>query len=149
MFKLMLINFKWVKVAHSCPTLCDPMDSPWNFPGQNIGVGSRSLLRGIFPTQGSNPGLSHCRLILCQLSHKGSSRMLKWVVYPFSRGSSQPRSRTWLSCVASRFFSRWTTREANKFQDLDQMSSFLRTWIIKSGPTKVNGHIILMIMEEI
>ena len=57
-----------VKVAQSCPTLFDPMDS-WNSPGQNTGVGSRSLLQGIFPTQGWNPGLLHCRWILYQLSH--------------------------------------------------------------------------------
>ena len=42
--------------------------SPWNSPGQNIGVGSLSLLQVIFPTQGSNPGLPHCRWILYQLS---------------------------------------------------------------------------------
>ena len=45
--------------------------SPWNSPGQNTGVGSRSLLQGIFPTQGSNPGLPHCQRILYQLSQKG------------------------------------------------------------------------------
>ena len=45
---------------------------PWNSPGQNIGVGSLSLLQGIFPIQGSNAGLPHCRLILYQLSHRGS-----------------------------------------------------------------------------
>ena len=45
---------------------------PWNSPGQNTGVGSLSLLQGIFPTQGSNPGLPHRRWILYQLSHKGS-----------------------------------------------------------------------------
>ena len=59
---------KWsdVKVAQLCPTLCSSMDytySLWNSPGQNTGVGSHSLPQGIFPTQGSNPGL---------LSHKGS-----------------------------------------------------------------------------
>ena len=57
--------------------------SPWNSPGQNTGVGSCSLLQGIFPThfpsQGSNPLLLHCRWILYQLSHKGSPRILKWV----------------------------------------------------------------------
>ena len=42
--------------------------SPWNSPGQNTGVGSFSLLQGIFPTQGLNPGLPHCRQILHQLS---------------------------------------------------------------------------------
>ena len=43
---------------------------PWNSPGQNTRVGSLSLLQGIFPTQGSNPGLLHCRWILYQLSHR-------------------------------------------------------------------------------
>ena len=46
--------------------------SSWNSPGQNTGVGSFSLLQGIFPTQGSNPGHPHCRQILYQLSDKGS-----------------------------------------------------------------------------
>ena len=48
------------------------LHSPWNSPGQNTGVGSLSLLQGIFPIQGSNPGLLYCRQILYQLSHKGS-----------------------------------------------------------------------------
>ena len=46
--------------------------SPWNSPGQNTGVGSCSLLQGIFPTQGSNTGLQHCGRILYHLSHQGS-----------------------------------------------------------------------------
>ena len=46
--------------------------SPWNSPGQNTRLGNLSLLQGIFPTQGLNPGLLHCRQILYQLSHKGS-----------------------------------------------------------------------------
>ena len=54
--------------------LYTPLDSS----GQNTGVGSLSLLQGIFPTQGSNPGLPHCRQILYQLSHKESPRILKW-----------------------------------------------------------------------
>ena len=50
-----------VKVAQSCPTLRPQgLYSSWNFPGQNTGVDSLSLLQGIFPTQGSNPGLPHC-----------------------------------------------------------------------------------------
>ena len=82
--------------------------SPWNSPGQNTGVGSLSLLQGIFPTQGLNPGLLHCRRILFQLSHKGSPRILEWVAYPFSRGSSQPRNQTGISCIAGGFFTNWT-----------------------------------------
>ena len=48
-------------------TLC-----PWNSPGKNTGVGSHALLQRIFPTQGSNPDLLHCRQILYCLSHQGS-----------------------------------------------------------------------------
>jgi len=54
-------------------------------------VGSLFLLQGIFPTQGLNPDLPHCRQILYQLSHKGSTRILEWVIYPFSSGPSQSR----------------------------------------------------------
>ena len=69
----------WSEVAQSCLTLCDPMDcslpgseeplSPWNFPGKSTGVGYHFLLQGIFPTQGLNPGLQHCRQTLYRLSH--------------------------------------------------------------------------------
>ena len=51
--------------------------SPWNSPGQNTGVGSHSLLQGIFPTQGLNPGLLHCTQILYRLSHQGSPQFPK------------------------------------------------------------------------
>ena len=44
-----------VKVSQSCPTLCNPMDTPWNSPGQNEGVGSCSFLQGIFPNPGIEP----------------------------------------------------------------------------------------------
>ena len=78
--------------------------SLWNSPGQNPGVGSLSLLQGIFPTQGSNPGLPHCRQILYQLSHKGSPRILEWVAYPFFSGSSRPRNQTRVSSIVGGFF---------------------------------------------
>ena len=80
----------------------------------NTGVVSLSLLQGIFPTQGLNSGLPHCRQILSQLSHKGRPRILKWVAYPFSRGSSWPRNQTGVSCLAGRFFTNWAIREAHK-----------------------------------
>ena len=84
----------------------------WNSPGQNTGVGSLFLLQGIFPTQGWNPCLPHCGQILYQLSHKGSPRILEWVAYPFSSGSSWPRNRTRVSCIAGGFFTNWAIREA-------------------------------------
>ena len=45
---------------------------PWNSPRKNIGVGSHSLLQGIFLTLGSNPGLLHCRQVLYHMSHQGN-----------------------------------------------------------------------------
>ena len=76
--KVCLVKVVKVKVTQSCPTRSDPMDcSPWNSPGQNSGVGSLSLLQGIFPTlQRLNSGLPHCRQILYHLSHQRSPRTL-------------------------------------------------------------------------
>ena len=71
-----------------------------------------SLLQGLFPTQGLNPGLLHCRWTLYQLSHKGSPRMLEWVAYPFFSGSPWPRNWTGVSCIAGGFFTSWAIREA-------------------------------------
>ena len=62
-------------------------------------VGSLPLFQGIFPTQGPNPGFSHCKWILSHLSTQGNPGILEWVIYPFSGGSSLPRSRTGVSLV--------------------------------------------------
>ena len=89
-----LISTVKVKVAQLSLTLSDPLDC--SLSGSSVHrilhtrVGIRSLFQGIFPTQGSNPGLPHCRWILYHLSHQGSSRILEWVAYPFSRRSSDP-----------------------------------------------------------
>ena len=86
--------------------------SPWNFPGQNTGVGSLSCLQGIFPIRGSNPGLPYCRRILNQLNHKGSPRNLEWVVSPFSSRSSPPRNWTRVSFIAGGLSTNWATWES-------------------------------------
>ena len=89
------------------------MDYTGHAPGQDTGVGRLFLLQGIFPTQGSNPpGLLDCRQILYQLSHKRRPRILEWVAYPFSSGSSWLRNRTRVSCIAGGFFTNWAIREA-------------------------------------
>ena len=107
-------------VAQLCSTLwdlivCSPPGSSVHGDslGKNTEVGCQALLQGIFPTQGSNPGLSHCRQILYYLSYQGSPRILEWVAYPFSRGASPPRNRTGVSCIAGGFFTSWATREAH------------------------------------
>ena len=71
------------------------LPSPWNSPGQNTEVGSCSLLQGIFPTQGLNPGLPNCRQIL---------HCLEWVDISFSRRAFWSRDWTHVSCIAGRVF---------------------------------------------
>ena len=112
---LMAFEVKWSESRSVVSNSLWPhgLNSSWNSPGQNTGVGSLSLLQEMFPTQGSNPGLPHCRKILYQLSHKGNPRILEWVAYPFSRGSSQPKNWTGVSCTAGRFFINWAIREAH------------------------------------
>ena len=111
---------KWTKSRSVVSDSLQPhgLYSPWNSLGQNTGVGRLSLLKGISPTQGLNPGLPHCKQILYQLSHKGSPRILEWVAYHFSSRSSQPR----ISCLAGRFFTDWAISEAQ----LQQISSKLQ-----------------------
>ena len=89
---------------------------PWNSPGQNTGVSSCSLLQGIFPTEGSNPGLPRCRQSFYYLSYKGSPRIPEWVAYPFSSGSSRPRNTTGVFRIAGRFFTRRATRRAAPYK---------------------------------
>ena len=84
--------------AQSCPAFCDPIDCtrllcPWNSLGKNAGVGCHSLLQGIFPTQGPNLGLLHCKQILYHLNHHGSSHVMIW--QSFKIYETQVRSLGW------------------------------------------------------
>ena len=97
-------------LSHVLPLLL----CPWGLSRQENWVPCHALLQGIFPTQGLNPGLLHCRWILYYLSHQGSPWILEWLAYPFSKGSSGCRNWTGVSCLAGRFFTSWVTREAGK-----------------------------------
>ena len=127
-------------VAQSCPTLCDPMDcSPpgssvhGDSPGKNTGEGCHILLQGIFPTQGSNPGLPHCRQILYCLSHQESPRILEWVAYPFSRETFWPRNWTGVSC--------WATKEAHKHIWASQLVLVVKNLLVDAGDIREVGSI--------
>ena len=95
-------------------TLCDPMDYTAHeiLQARILAWVAFPFFRGIFPTQGLNPGFLHCKWILYQLSHKGNARIL--VAYPFSNGSSQPRNWTGVSCMTGGFFTNWAIREATE-----------------------------------
>ena len=67
-------------------------------PGKNTGVASLSLFQGIFATQGSNPGLLHCRQILCHLSYQG--RWIK-INYALVLKMVNKKTRTWMRMVLS------------------------------------------------
>ena len=133
------IYFLMVLCMLSCPVVSDSYDpvdcSP---PGtsvhgdslsKNAGVGCRALLQGILQIQGLNPGLLLCRQILYHLSYKGSPRILEWVAFPFSRGSSQPRNQTRVSCIAGGFFTSWATREVHFLIQFSSVQSLSRVWL--------------------
>ena len=95
------------------PMDCSPLGSSVHGILQaRILMSCHALFQGIIPTQGSNPGFPHCRHILYHLSHQGSSRILEWVAYSFSRGSSRPRNQTSISHIVRGFFTSWPTKEA-------------------------------------
>ena len=102
--------------------------SPWNSPGQHTEVGHLFLLQGI--CQGSNPGLPYCRQILYQLSHKGSSRILEWVAYPFFSRFSWPRNGIGVSCIAGRFFYQMSYQGSPK--SLSHVRLFATPWTKQS-----------------
>ena len=86
--------------------------TPSTKQSMKCGVGSLSLLQGIFPTQGLNLGLPHCRQFLYHLSHERSSSILEWVASSFSSRSARPRNRTGASGTAGGLCTNWAIREA-------------------------------------
>ena len=107
--------------SQSCLTLCDFLDCNQpgfsvhgDSPGKNTCMCSHALFQGIFPIQGSNPGLLHCKWTLYHLSHHGSPGLLEWAAYLFFRRCSWPRNWTEVSCTEGRFFASWATRRAQK-----------------------------------
>ena len=106
-------------VTQSCPTLCNPMDcSPpgssvqGDSPGKNTGVCCYALLQVISPTQGSNPGLLHCRADSLLTEPPGKPKNIGVGSLSLSKGSSRPRNWTGVSYIAGGFFTSWATREA-------------------------------------
>ena len=114
--------------------------SPRNSPGRDTGVGSHSLLQGIFPTQELNPGLLHCRRTLYQLSHKHPNKLLccesRSVVstlcdpmdysLPGSsvHGILQARILGWVAVP----FSRGSSQPRNRTRDFCTASGFFTNW---------------------
>ena len=80
--------FLWPRGLYPIRLLC-----PWNSPGKNTGVGCHALLQGIFPTQGSNPGLSHCKQILFFFSFI----FISWRLITLQYCSGFCHTLTWIS----------------------------------------------------
>ena len=89
---------------------------PWDSPGKNTGMGCHSLLQGIFPIQGSNPGLLHCRQILYYLSHQGSP----------SHALKRSKSIGLLSLFLKKCMT-WNKHERNKTKQLRRKEPTLGT----------------------
>ena len=99
---------------------------PWDFPGNSTGVDCHFLLQGIFPTQGSNPGLPHCRQTLYHLSHQGSittqSGGITTQSFQFSKQYSQFLAMTLFYNLSKH------TEQVFCGETKSSTSSFLFTW---------------------
>ena len=113
-----------VLVAQLCLTLCDPGNCnppvfcPWNSPGKNTGMGNHPLLQWVFPTQGSNPDLPHCRQILYHLSHRWGMLIMGKARHAWWRRQWHPtpvllpgKSHGWRSLVGSSPWGRWVAHD--------------------------------------
>ena len=102
-----------------------PFLSPRDLPNPGIKPGSPALQADALPSE--PPGKPKVKMKVAQLCPTVcdptdcvvhgilQARILEWVAFPFSRGSSQPRGRTQVSCIAGGFFTSWATREAQYF----------------------------------
>ena len=125
-WKVWAFSFAWCVVLclliQLCPTLCGPMDCSLpgssihgDSPGKNTRVDCHDLLQGIFPTQGLNPGLPHCRQILYHLNHQGNPSPVQWHIN------------------RHKYF--WG-RQGGKFTE--HTCSISRTWLLRHFPFPVN-----------
>ena len=113
--------------------------SSWNSPGQNTGVGSQSLLQGIFPIQGLNPGLPNCWRILYQLSHQGSPRILEWVAYSFSTGFFLTQESNWGLLHCRRILYQLSYQGSPYFDKSCTLGGFPGRPVVKTWPSYAGG----------
>ena len=107
----------WWFIATSCPTL----ETPWTEACQaplSVGFSRQEYWSGLpFPAPKVKVKVVQSCQTLCDpmdytVHGISKARILEWVAFPFSRGSSQPRNQTQVSHIAGRFFTSWATREA-------------------------------------
>ena len=109
-----------------------PCGLGWDSPGQSTEVGSLSFLQGILPNLGIEPRSPALWTDSLPSGPPGKPKITRVVAYPFCRGSSQPRDRTGVSCIADRFFTSWATRE-------DQWTERVRTKGTARNPVQLPG----------
>ena len=116
-------QWKWLSHVHSLRP--HGLWNPQNSPGQNTGVGSLSLLQGILPTQGSNPGLLLCRWILYHLSHKGRLRFFL-----------KPKQ---LSLIECHLLSPWKQKHIQRWGPRGLLWTTVRSSAHSRHPTRICG----------
>ena len=94
---ILIMHILWKSLSRVWLFMTRGLYSPWNSPGQNTGVGSLSLLQGIFPTQGSNPGLPHCRWILiCSWATREAHVYIGMPYVSYGAGNGNPLQYSYL-----------------------------------------------------
>ena len=136
---------KWMLESESHSVMSNSLQpqglySPWDSPGQNTGVDSLSLLQGIFPTQGLNPGLPHCRQILYHLSEEGipvnlslphPSQVLAWGLGIMRYRNQQILRKRRAQRKSS---SPFRSHQSSSWRSLDPLVGIPESTGIKAGP---------------
>ena len=147
-----------MKVAQSCPSLCDPMDHKvhgilqakileWLAFPFSIGssrtrtrTGVSCIAGGFFTNwamRGKWKSLGRVWLFTTpwtiQSMNSWSTEILEWVARPFSRGFSPLRNQTRVSCIAGGFFTVWVTRDSNTLKTLTSSAKICVTYCVESG----------------
>ena len=136
MWKWKSLSGVWLFVTHGLNTV------HWILQTRILEWVAFFFSQGIFPNQGSNPGVPHCRRILYQLSYKGSPRTLEWVAYPFSSGSSPPRNWTGVFCIAGGFFTNWAIRETHVLSNMNYITYCRKFYAMWNNSGKKILHIV-------
>ena len=114
--------------------------SPWNSPGQNTGVVALPFSRGSSQLRVESRSLT-LQVDSLPAEPQGKPKILEWVAYPISSGSSQPRNWTGVSCIAGRFFTNWAIREEglkNTHTHTNYGSQFIElSWWTCTGSTAI------------
>ena len=121
-----LVPWSEVKVAQSCPTLCDPMDYTVHgiLQARILEWVAIPFSRGCPQPRDQTEVSQIAGGFFTSWATRGNPRRLEWITYPFSSRSSQPRNWIGVSCISGRFITNWAIRKSPQFIQIYTKSTY-------------------------